>query len=173
MYTTNTHICSSSPSLTKPFSSLSSYRKLEKNPDLSANIPKKLSFASTYCTYVGTYPRRVILIAQSACQRHTGVAPDPHNGAWGIAKRNVWKNVRDRRPKRVLKLRFGYKQLLLLTRNRDDNSGRLVCGELYWRFNYFRNNCLWPKIWSGLRVIQVQLHNDDILIYVYAVFELS
>lgn len=79
--------------ITKPFHHYLPTEKLEKKnaPDLSANIPKKLSVVSTYCTFVGRYTRRVILIAQSACQRSTGVAPDPHNGAWGGCKKECMK----------------------------------------------------------------------------------
>lgn len=56
-----------------------------------------------------------LLIAPSACQRRTGVAPDLHNGEGG-SKGNVRKKLCDRRPR--LELRFGYTQLL--TRKQDN-----------------------------------------------------
>lgn len=62
--------------------------KISKKPRLKRKHSKKIK-RRKYVLYVRWYTRRVILIAQSACQRRTGVAPDPHNGAWGVAKRNV------------------------------------------------------------------------------------
>lgn len=56
-----------------------------------------------------------LLIAPSACQRRTGVAPDLHNGEGG-SKGNVRKKLCDWRPR--LELRFGYTQLL--TRKQDN-----------------------------------------------------